>query len=219
MFTSIAIIGRPNVGKSTLFNKLTKSRDAIVSDLPGLTKDRNHGFMDFKSKKTLLVDTGGIVNDKEELKEAISNQAWIAVMESSLVILLFDGSEELTKEDLDIIYKLRKLSKEFITVLNKVDKKSKSSIKEDLQINGIKEFLEVSAEHSINISILKSILEKKLPDLSIDIPEGKKVAVLGRPNAGKSTFINKLINEDRFCLLYTSPSPRDQRGSRMPSSA
>ena len=200
MFTSIAIIGRPNVGKSTLFNKLTKSRDAIVSDLPGLTKDRNHGFMDFKSKKTLLVDPGGIVNDKEELKEAISNQAWIAVMESSLVILLFDGSEELTKEDLDIIYKLRKLSKEFITVLNKVDKKSKSSIKEDLQRNGIKEFLEISAEHSVNISVLKSILEKKLPDLSIDIPEGKKVAVLGRPNAGKSTFINKLINEDRLIV-------------------
>ena len=200
MFTSIAIIGRPNVGKSTLFNKLTKSRDAIVSDMPGLTKDRNHGFMDFKSKKTLLVDTGGIVNDKEEIKEAISNQAWIAVMESSLVILLFDGSEELNKEDLDIIYKLRKLGKEFITVLNKVDKKSTASIREDLQQNGIKEFLEISAEHSINISALKSILEKKLPDLSIDIPEGKKVAVLGRPNAGKSTFINKLINEDRLIV-------------------
>ena len=200
MFTSIAIIGRPNVGKSTLFNKLTKSRDAIVSDMPGLTKDRNHGFMDFKSKKTLLVDTGGIVNDKEEIKEAISNQAWVAVMESSLVILLFDGSEELNKEDLDIIYKLRKLGKEFITVLNKVDKKSTASIREDLQQNGIKEFLEISAEHSINISALKSILEKKLPDLSIDIPEGKKVAVLGRPNAGKSTFINKLINEDRLIV-------------------
>ena len=200
MFTSIAIIGRPNVGKSTLFNKLTKSRDAIVSDMPGLTKDRNHGFMDFKSKKTLLVDTGGIVNDKEEIKEAISNQAWIAVMESSLVILLFDGSEELNKEDSDIIYKLRKLGKEFITVLNKVDKKSTASIREDLQQNGIKEFLEISAEHSINISALKSILEKKLPDLSIDIPEGKKVAVLGRPNAGKSTFINKLINEDRLIV-------------------
>ena len=200
MFTSIAIIGRPNVGKSTLFNKLTKSRDAIVSDMPGLTKDRNHGFMDFKSKKTLLVDTGGIVNDKEEIKEAISNQAWIAVMESSLVVLLFDGSEELNKEDLDIIYKLRKLGKEFITVLNKVDKKSTASIREDLQQNGIKEFLEISAEHSINISALKSILEKKLPDLSIDIPEGKKVAVLGRPNAGKSTFINKLINEDRLIV-------------------
>ena len=200
MFTSIAIIGRPNVGKSTLFNKLTKSRDAIVSDMPGLTKDRNHGFMDFKSKKTLLVDTGGIVNDKEEIKEAISNQAWIAVMEASLVILLFDGSEELNKEDLDIIYKLRKLGKEFITVLNKVDKKSTASIREDLQQNGIKEFLEISAEHSINISALKSILEKKLPDLSIDIPEGKKVAVLGRPNAGKSTFINKLINEDRLIV-------------------
>ena len=99
MFTSIAIIGRPNVGKSTLFNKLTNSRDAIVSDFPGLTKDRNHGFINLKNKKAFLIDTGGIVNDKEEIKEAISKQAWNAVMESNLTILLFDGSEELNNED------------------------------------------------------------------------------------------------------------------------
>jgi GTP-binding protein len=82
MFTSIAIIGRPNVGKSSLFNKLTRSRDAIVSDFPGLTKDRNHGFIKLKDKETLIIDTGGIVNQKESIKEAISNQAWIAVEES-----------------------------------------------------------------------------------------------------------------------------------------
>ena len=90
MFTSIAIIGRPNVGKSSLFNKLTKSRDAIVSDFPGLTKDRNHGYIKLKDKKTLLIDTGGIVNQKEDIKEAISYQAWQAVEESYLIILLFE---------------------------------------------------------------------------------------------------------------------------------
>ena len=88
MFTSIAIIGRPNVGKSSLFNKLTKSRDAIVSDFPGLTKDRNYGFLKLKDKRALLVDTGGIAKDSDEIKEAISNQAWIAVEESEVVLFL-----------------------------------------------------------------------------------------------------------------------------------
>ena len=200
MFTSIAIIGRPNVGKSSLFNKLTKSRDAIVSDFPGLTKDRNHGYIKLKDKKTLLIDTGGIVNQKEDIKEAISYQAWQAVEESYLIILLFDGSEDLNKVDLDIIYKLRKLNKLFITVLNKIDKKSTSSIKQDLSKNGINEYIEISAEHSKNLNLLKSYLEGKIPDTSVNLPEGKKVAVLGRPNAGKSTFINNLINEDRLIV-------------------
>ena len=200
MFTSIAIIGRPNVGKSSLFNKLTKSRDAIVSDFPGLTKDRNHGFIKLKNKKTLIIDTGGIANQKEAIKEAISYQAWLAVEESSLIILIFDRSENLNKEDLDIIYKLRKLNKEFLTVLNKIDKKSESSIIDDLSENGITEYIEISAEHSLNLNLLKSTLEDKVPDIVINLPEGKKVAVLGRPNAGKSTFINKLINQDRLIV-------------------
>ena len=200
MFTSIAIIGRPNVGKSSLFNKLTRSRDAIVSDLPGLTKDRNHGFIKLRNKKTLLIDTGGIVNEKESIKEAISHQAWIAVEESSLIILLLDSSEDLNKEDLDIIDKLRKLNKEFITVLNKIDKKSNSSIHEDLSKIGIFDHIKISAEHSKNLNILKSNLEEKVPDISIKLPDGKRIAVLGRPNAGKSTFINKVINEDRLIV-------------------
>ena len=200
MFTSIAIIGRPNVGKSSLFNKLTRSRDAIVSDLPGLTKDRNHGFIKLRNKKTLLIDTGGIVNEKESIKEAISHQAWLAAEESSLVILLLDSSEDLNKEDLDIIDKLRKLNKEFITVLNKIDKKSNSSIHEDLSKIGIFDHIKISAEHSRNLNILKSNLEEKVPDISIKLPDGKRIAVLGRPNAGKSTFINKVINEDRLIV-------------------
>ena len=200
MFTSIAIIGRPNVGKSSLFNKLTKSRDAVVSDFPGLTKDRNYGFIKLKNRDTLLVDTGGIANKKETIKEAISQQAWLAVEESSLIILLLDSSEDLNKEDLDIIYKLRKLNKDFITVINKIDKKSNSSIYDDLAKNGIVEFIKISAEHSKNLNILKSHLESKVPNVSVELPEGKKVAILGRPNAGKSTFINQIINEDRLIV-------------------
>ena len=200
MFTSIAIIGRPNVGKSTLFNKLTNSRDAIVSNLPGLTKDRNHGFINLKNKNSLLVDTGGIANEKEEIKEAISNQAWIAAMESGLILLIFDGSVELNNQDFEIIIKLRKLNKEFIGVINKVDKKTNSSVRQDLQENGLKDIIEISAEHSTNINLLKSKIEEKLPEYSTPKQKGKKVAILGRPNAGKSTFINNLINEERLIV-------------------
>ena len=192
MFTSIAIIGRPNVGKSSLFNKLTKSRDAIVSDFPGLTKDRNYGFIKLKDRDTLLVDTGGIDNQKETLKEAISHQAWLAVEESSLIILLLDSSEDLNKEDLDIIYKLRKLNKDFITVINKIDKKSNPSIYDDLHKNGIIDYIKISAEHSQNLNILKSYLESRVPNVLIEPPEGKKVAILGRPNAGKSTIVSEI---------------------------
>ena len=200
MFTSIAIIGRPNVGKSTLFNKLTKSRSAIVSDYAGLTKDRNHGFIDINDKKILLIDTGGIGNEKDIIKQAVSNQAWIAVEESSLIILLLDNSEELNKDDFEIIYKLRKQNKNFIAVLNKVDKKSDSLIKEDLLKNGINEFIKISAEHSKGLDNLKSYLKKRVLNINIDLPKGRKVAVLGRPNAGKSTFINKFINQDRLIV-------------------
>ena len=200
MFTSIAIIGRPNVGKSTLFNKLTNSRDAIVSNFSGLTRDRNHGLITLKNKNNLLVDTGGIDNEKEKIKEAISKQAWLAAMESKIILLVLDGSNDLNNQDLEIISKLRKLNKEFIAVLNKIDKKSNSSMKADLQANGIKEMIDVSAEHSININALRSKLEEKLPNQSIKFPDGKKIAILGRPNAGKSTFINNLINEERLIV-------------------
>ena len=200
MFTSIAIIGRPNVGKSTLFNKLTKSRQAIVSDFSGLTKDRNYGYISFGEQKSLLIDTGGIAQDDTILKEDIAEQAWIAAEESSLIIFLLDGSQNLNKEDLDILSRLRKLNKTFITVLNKIDKKSDALIKEDLNKRGINNFFEISAEHSKNLLDLRSFIKKSLPSNQTQAPEGKKIAILGRPNAGKSTFINKFIREDRLIV-------------------
>ena len=200
MFTSIAIIGRPNVGKSTLFNKLTKSRQAIVSDFSGLTKDRNYGYISFGNEKSLLIDTGGIAQDDTILKEDISEQAWIAAEESNLIIFLLDGSQNLNKEDLDILSRLRKLNKTFITVLNKIDKKSDALIKEDLNKKDISDLFEISAEHNKNLVDLRSYIKNSLPSSNTQLPEGKKIAVLGRPNAGKSTFINKFIKEDRLIV-------------------
>ena len=200
MFTSVAIIGRPNVGKSSLFNKLTKSRDAIVSDFPGLTKDRNYGFLNLDDNKILIIDTGGIVNESDNLKEAISNQAWSAVEESSFIILMLDSSENLIKDDLDILHKLRKLNKDYVIVLNKSDKKTDSLIKNDLQKEGIHSAIEISAEHSKNLSTLKSCIKERATNIKKIIYDGKKVAVLGRPNAGKSTFINNLIDQDRLIV-------------------
>ena len=200
MFTSIAIIGRPNVGKSTLFNKLTKSRQAIVSDFSGLTKDRNYGYISFGDHKSLIIDTGGIAQDNSILKEDIAEQAWIAAEESNLIIFLLDGSQNLNKEDLDILARLRKLNKNFITVLNKIDKKSESLVKEDLNKKGLNDIFEISAEHSINLIDLRAFIKTSLPKEQYQAPEGKKIAVLGRPNAGKSTFINKFIKEDRLIV-------------------
>src|SRR6056300_29339 len=200
MFTSIAIIGRPNVGKSTLFNKLTKSRQAIVSDFSGLTKDRNYGYISFGDQKSLIIDTGGIAQDDSILKEDIAEQAWIAAEESNLIIFLLDGSQNLNKEDLDILTKLRKLNKNFITVLNKIYKKSQSLIKEDLTKKGLNDIFEISAEHSRNLIDLRTFIKASLPKEKLKAPEGKKIAVLGRPNAGKSTFINKFIKQDRLIV-------------------
>ena len=200
MFTSIAIIGRPNVGKSTLFNKLTKSRQAIVSDFPGLTKDRNYGYISFGERKSLLIDTGGIAQDDTVLKEDIAEQAWLAAEDSNLIIFLLDGSQNLNKEDLDILSKLRKLNKTFLTVLNKVDKKSDSLIKEDLYKKGINDLFEISAEHNKNLTDLRAFLKTLISENQTKLPDGKKIAILGRPNAGKSTFINNFIKEDRLIV-------------------
>ena len=201
MFTSIAIIGRPNVGKSTLFNKLTKTREAIVSDFPGLTKDRNYGYIRLGSIKSFIIDTGGIGKDESNLSQNISDQAWIAANECNLILFIVDGSENLTSEDFDILSSLRKLNKPYITLLNKSDKSSKSEAINDISSKGIKDFLNISAEHSKGLDELKKLLITMLPEKDDEIvTDGKKIAVLGRPNAGKSTFINNFIKEDRLVV-------------------
>ena len=203
MLNTVAIIGRPNVGKSTLFNKLTKSRSAIVSNFSGLTKDRNYGLLSIGDSKTFLIDTGGIDSSKKEsIENEISEQAWIAVDESSLVLFVIDGSEELTNLDSEILENLRKRNKKFIPILNKNDKKNVSNASLDLSQKGIKDSISISAEHSIGLDELKKYLKSNIAENISDTEEGNspKISIIGRPNAGKSTLINSLSLKDRVIV-------------------
>ena len=203
MLNTVAIIGRPNVGKSTLFNKLTRSRSAIVSNFSGLTKDRNYGLLSIGDSKTFLIDTGGIDSSKKEsIENEISEQAWIAVDESSLVLFVIDGSEELTNLDSKILENLRKRNKKFIAILNKNDKKNVSNASFDLSQKGIKDLISISAEHSIGLDELKKYLKSNIAENISDTEEGNspKISIIGRPNAGKSTLINSLSLKDRVIV-------------------
>ena len=200
MLNSIAILGRPNVGKSSLFNKLTKSRNAIVSDFSGLTKDRNFGYSSFKGKQYLVVDTGGVGSELTEFSEAITEQALLAAEESNLILLLIDGSQELTSDDINLFEIVRKFNKNFMVVLNKIDIKNRSNAKQDLQERGAGEMLEISAEHSRGIKELQIFLAESLEESPASEIAGTKIAVIGRPNAGKSTFINQFTKQDRLIV-------------------
>ena len=203
MLNTVAIIGRPNVGKSTLFNKLTKSRSAIVSNFSGLTKDRNYGLLSHGESNIFLIDTGGIDSAKKKgIENKISDQAWIAVDESSFVLFVVDGSEELTNLDLEILENLRKRNKKFIPIINKNDKKNVSNASYDLSQNGIKTSLSISAEHSTGLDDLRKYLKSNIAENISDIEESNspKISIVGRPNAGKSTLINSLSLKDRVIV-------------------
>ena len=203
MLNSIAILGRPNVGKSSLFNKLTKSRNAIVSDFSGLTKDRNFGYASIKEQQYLIIDTGGVGSEITEFSAAITEQALIAAEDSNLILLLIDASEELTSDDIDLLQAIRKMNKNFFIALNKIDIKKRSNAKEDLLKLGCEDILEISAEHSKGIKELQTYISKQFIEINTSIsqdPLGTKIAVIGRPNAGKSTFINQFTKQDRLIV-------------------
>ena len=203
MLNSIAILGRPNVGKSSLFNKLTKSRNAIVSDFSGLTKDRNFGYASIKEQQYLIIDTGGVGSEITEFSAAITEQALIAAEDSNLILLLIDASEELTSDDIDLLQAIRKMNKNFFIALNKIDIKKRSNAKEDLLKLGCEDILEISAEHSKGIKELQTYISKQFIEINTSNsqdPQGTKIAVIGRPNAGKSTFINQFTKQDRLIV-------------------
>ena len=202
MLNSIAILGRPNVGKSSLFNRLTKTRNAIVSDFSGLTKDRNFGYLSIKNHRFLIIDTGGIGSEITEFSDAITQQAIFAAADSNLILLVIDSSEELTHDDINLLEVIRKMNKKFFVVLNKIDIKKQSSAKDDLMQKGVRDLIEISAEHSKGIKGLRIQITNQFDPLVEDDDEiqGTKIAVIGRPNAGKSTFINQFTKQNRLIV-------------------
>ena len=193
MLPTVALVGRPNVGKSTLFNKLTNSRDALVADVPGLTRDRRYGRMDVEEGQATLIDTGGLFGE-HVLANELTGQTQLAVDEADLVLLLLDGREGVTAADEDVVTYLRKSNVAFLPVINKIDGLNEDQITADFVRFGFPEYAMISASHNRGLKQLRESIAEQLT--ALDLLEGSEC-----------------------CLLYTSPSPRDRTRSRMPSSA
>lgn len=206
MLPVIAIVGRPNVGKSTLFNRLTKTQQALVADTPGVTRDRLYGQTTIDEQKVIVVDTGGLQKEKEGVAALITHQAWLAIEEANLILFVVDSKEGLTPSDQNIANELRKSGKSIIVVANKKDAALESAATEFFQL-GLDAPVEISSAHGHGISELREAIQKKLINFSVttesELP-GIKIAVIGRPNVGKSTLINRILGEERV-IVYDMP--------------
>lgn len=207
----ITIIGRPNVGKSTLFNRLTRSRDAIVDDTPGVTRDRIHGQAEWGESSFLVVDTGGFISgDPDVFAPHIRNQVNQAIEESDAVIMLLDAKSGLSPYDKDLLQLLRQSSKPAFYAVNKIDGPEQESALDEFYALGIDRFYPVSAEHGYGIADLLDDLTNALPHRDDQDDQGLiKVAVVGRPNVGKSSLINRLVGSERLLVSDVAGTTRD----------
>jgi len=209
----IAIVGRPNVGKSTLFNRLIGQRRSIVTDEPGITRDRIYGTMAWNGRSFEVVDTGGIIPGEEsEIPQRIFEQAQIAIGEASLIFFVVDGRTTITAPDQELAQLLRKLHKPLFLIINKVDSAKQAADIAEYHRLGFANVFAVSAEHGRGFTEL-------LDEVAIQIPptppspesetEEIKVAIIGRPNVGKSTLLNRLVGKERAMVSPIAGTTRD----------
>jgi GTP-binding protein len=229
----VAIVGRPNVGKSTLFNRIVGSRRAIVGDEPGITRDRLYGDAEWARRRLRIVDTGGILPEEKDLIPAeIFRQARVALDEASAIIMVVDGRSELAAPDLELVRLLRKANRPLFLAVNKVDSEKQSSLIDDFHRLGVREMFPISAEHGRGIDDLLDAVVATLPteigqENAADVPEKLqpveddeaaenerqaaevKVAIIGHPNVGKSTLLNSLTASDRAIVSPIPGTTRD----------
>lgn len=212
MLPVIALIGRPNVGKSTLFNRLTRSRDALVADYPGLTRDRQYGFGKLGPVPYLVIDTGGVAGGEVGIKELMVDQTLLALDEADAAIIMVDGREGLSAADEHVAELARKNARKTWLVVNKAEGLDSAIASGEFHGLGLGEPLAVSAAHGDRISALMDAVLADFDAEEADEPESieedddreLRIAVVGRPNVGKSTLINRLIGEDRL-VVYDQP--------------
>ena len=210
MTKTICLIGRPNVGKSTIFNRLLKEKKSIILDTPGITRDRIYGSVTYKDKKFDLIDTGGIDLGKDDFNEDIKIQASLAIEESDLILFVVDGKEDLTNNDFKIRDMLIKSNKEVIVVANKIDNDERKDNVYAYYELGFEKIFPVSGEHNLGFNAL---LDEITKDINVNEFEFEddilKFCIIGRPNVGKSSLINALLNEDRAIVSDVAGTTRD----------
>jgi GTP-binding protein len=212
MLPVIAIVGRPNVGKSTLFNCLTSSRAALVSDLPGMTRDRQYGEGDLAGHRFIVIDTGGLTQSKDDLDLLMKEQSLLAVQEADKVLFLVDARAGVTTADQLIAKQLRSLNKEIYLVANKTEGLDPAIAIADLYQLGLGEPFPIAAAHNSGVSELVSFLFKNTPSPHVEEEEtqqGIKLAFIGRPNVGKSTLTNRMLGEERVIVFDRPGTTRD----------
>jgi GTPase len=208
----IALIGRPNVGKSTLFNVLTRSRDAIVANEPGLTRDRQYGVGERDGRTFIVVDTGGLSGEKQDLDELMARQTRHAMEEADEILFLVDAQDGLTSGDRVIADLVRKSGKSCQVVVNKVDGSDPDQVKAEFYALGFEHLRLISAAHRKGTGVLVDQLLSAFPEQQTPAEEtdhGPLIAVIGRPNVGKSTLINRLVGAERVVAFDQPGTTRD----------
>ncbi|MGB8990623.1 MAG: ribosome biogenesis GTPase Der [Desulfobaccales bacterium] len=207
----VAIIGRANVGKSTLFNRLTRSSQALVANIPGVTRDRHYATLAWDDHHVWLVDTGGLVGGEEDLAGLVRGQAETAVAEADVILLVVDGREGPQKGDAEVVDHVRRTGKPILLVVNKIDHPGLEAQLPDFYRFGLDPLHPVSATHGLGLGALLEALAAALPaprEPSALIP-GIRVAILGRPNVGKSSLINHFLGEERLLVSAVPGTTRD----------
>jgi len=211
--STVVIVGRPNVGKSTLFNRITGQRRAIVGDEPGITRDRIYGLAEHDGRRFEVIDTGGIlVNPQEYIPSQILLQAKVALKNASQVILLVDGRAEITGADRDLAQMLQRLGKPVALAVNKIDTAAREILANEFYGLGIADVFPLSAEHGIGVDALLDHVTAGFPrdaEPETPGPESIKIAIIGRPNVGKSTLLNALTGQERAIVSAVAGTTRD----------
>ena len=206
----ITLVGRPNVGKSTIFNKLTKTNNAIVADVPGYTRDCQQGTCKFENKTFFIVDTAGLFFNDDEVSNISEANTLEAITESDLLMFVVDGEEGLVSSDIEIANNLRKLHKKIYLVVNKIDKVQKDIVLSEFSELGFDDVTLISGKNGSGIKeISGKIVANIEEDIGTDIDEDLNLAILGKPNVGKSTLVNSFLGKDKQITQNKPGTTRD----------
>ena len=209
MKKTVCLIGRPNVGKSTLFNRLIKEKKAIIMDEPGITRDRLYGNVTYNNKTFLLIDTGGITFEKGNFNEDIKMQAELAIDESDVIIYLVDGKEAITSDDIEIRNLLMRFNKKVVVAVNKIDNDLLTNEVFNFYELGFEKVIGISAAHNLGINDLLSEVTADFNENTNEVSSYPRISLIGRPNVGKSSLVNALLNEERSIVSDVAGTTRD----------